>query len=187
MAFAAAAIAVLGVALTILTTGRRWWWRIPGFACNTATALMVTALPVLILPFALLFDDIERVQLHSDSGGIVRIVTTQYGIGPDSSCLRVDLLTGDGLFARHRESKCVHHESEIRARLIDDTHLSVMLDWSVPCTLTIDWADLTLTAGPIPSPDSSTSPDTTAGTTPAGTTTAGGDPDERCRLLAEPE
>lgn len=159
LAIAAVSVAVFGGALTVLTAGRRRLWRLPGFTLNAASAVMLLVSPLFIFAVEL-FDEIDRREVHTSTGEVVRITRQSYGMGPDSSCITVDLIDGEGLFAHHRKSRCVHHESEIRVRLIDDTHLEVMLDWTVPCTLIIDWQSLSLTA------------------------TSGAD--ERCQRLSEP-
>jgi len=142
----ASACGVLGVALRMIRVRRRWWSpAIGGFgALALVGAIGAFALAALMAVAAKFSEPIEQRTMRASDNHVVVLTWRAYGIGPDSSCLSIDLRDGDGFFATHQRSICVHHESKIEASLVDANHLVVQLDYEGTCVLTIDWKRLSL-------------------------------------------
>lgn len=121
-------------------TARRWWAR-------RLAALIVVAgvalLPLVWLTAGLLHygRPIEEITLDSTDGGRVVLQTMSTGLGPDSSCVRLDVRSSTDPFARHRLSACAPQEFQVRARLVSGSRLVLTLDGHVRCEFEIDWSE----------------------------------------------
>lgn len=135
------AIAALGAALWTVT--RRWWWR-----ALAALAVTVSVLLLLLLGLAAMFvkRPLRESTVDRSDGGRVVIQTMATGIGPDASCVRLDVRGSSGLLARHRTSACASQEFQVEAWFETATRLHVELDGQVECVFEVDWNEQRLRA-----------------------------------------
>lgn len=130
----------------IWAVSKRWWSRLFAGGIVAVGSLIYVVLAGVLIVFLNSGRPVREIALPSPSGGRVVVQTMQTGIGPDSSCVRIDIRASDGPFASHRLSRCASQEFGVDGRLDPSDRLVLVLDGDVECAFDVDWSSQRLAA-----------------------------------------
>ncbi|MFN8020834.1 MAG: hypothetical protein U0Q03_04825 [Acidimicrobiales bacterium] len=130
---------------SVWAASKRWWWRLLAGGALVAGSLYLVVLASVLIVFLNSGRPLHEASALSPSGGQIVVQTMQTGMGPDSSCVRIDVRESDGPFASHRISKCASQEFGVDVRLDPGDRVVLILDGDVECAFDVDWSSQRLT------------------------------------------